>query len=110
LLKRFDDRYDGFLYGAIHSAWTGYFSARASAVFYPEGGHPQEELLLAVLKRAQSDIPAARLAYRFDGDMDKLLAVAMPRIEDVLRFSGTVLGHSDGLEQSILDNQIVTQC
>lgn len=107
LLRRFDDRYDGFLYGAIHSAWTGYFSARASAVFYPEGGLPHEELLLAVLKRARSDIPSARLAYRFDGDMDKLLAVAMPRIEDVLRFSGTVLDHSDGLEQSILDNQIL---
>src|SRR4029079_8710170 len=27
LLKRFEDRYDGFLYGAIHSAWTSYFSA-----------------------------------------------------------------------------------
>lgn len=26
----------------------------------------------------------------------------MPRIEEVLKFSGTVLGHSDGLEQSIL--------
>lgn len=104
LLKRFDDRYDGFLYVAIHSAWTGYFSARASAVFCPEGGRPQEELLLAVLKRAQNDIPAARLAYRFDGDLDKLLAVAIPRIEDVLKFSGTDLGHSDGLEQSILDN------
>jgi hypothetical protein len=104
LLKRFDDRYDSFLYGAIHSAWTGYFSARASAAFCPEGGSPQEELLLAVLKRAQNDIPSARLAYRYDGDLDKLLAVAMPRIEDVLKFCGTVLGHSDGLEQSILDN------
>lgn len=107
LLKRFDDRYDGFLYGAIHSAWTGYFSSRASAGFYPEGGRSQEELLLAVLKRAQSDVPAARLAYRFDGDMDRLLAVAIPRIEDVLKFSGTVLGHSDGLEQSILDNPVL---
>lgn len=107
LLKRFDDRYDSFLYGAIHSAWTGYFSARASAVFCPEGGRPQEELLLAVLKRAQDDIPTARLAYRYDGDLDKLLAIAMPRIEDVLKFSGTVLGHSDGLEQSILDNPTV---
>lgn len=102
LLKRFDDRYDSFLYGAIHSAWTGYFSARASAVFCPEGGRPQEELLLAVLKRAQNDIPAARLAYRYDGDLDKLLSVAMLRIEEVLKFSGTVLGHSDGLEQSVL--------
>lgn len=104
LLKRFDDRYDSFLYGAIHSAWTGYFSSRASAMFHPEGGRPQQQLLLAVLKRARNDIPAARLAYRFDGDLDKLLAVAISRIEDVLRFSGTVLGHSDGLEQSVLDN------
>jgi hypothetical protein len=36
LLKKIEDRYDGFLYFAIHSAWTGYFSSRASAVFDPQ--------------------------------------------------------------------------
>lgn len=107
LLKGLDDRYDSFLYGAIHSAWTDYFSARASAVFCSERGRPREELLLAVLKRAQNDIPAARLAYRYDGDLDKLLSVAMPRIEAVLKFSGTVLGHSGGLEQSIIADPIL---
>jgi hypothetical protein len=103
LLKKIEDHYYGFLYSAIHSAWTGYFSSRASAVFDPQAGLAQQELLVSVLKRAQSDIPAARLAYRFHGDIDGLLKIVLPRIADVLRFSGKVLGHYDGLQQSFLD-------
>jgi hypothetical protein len=108
LLKPIDDRYDGFLYNCIHSAWTGYFTSRASAAFYPEGGLPQQELLLSVLKRAQDDIPAARLAYRFHGNIDKLLEIVMPRIADILRFSGSVLGHYGGLEKSFFDEPALT--
>jgi hypothetical protein len=108
LLKPIGDRYDGFLYKCIHSAWTGYLTARASAAFYPEGGLPQQELLLSVLKRAQSDIPAARLAYRFHGNIDRLLEIVMPRIADILRFSGSVLGHYDGLEKSFFDEPALT--
>jgi hypothetical protein len=108
LLKPIDDRYDRFLYGCIHSAWTGYFTARASAAFYPEGGRPQQELLLSVLKRAQNEIPAARLAYRFHGNMDTLLQTVMPRIADILRFSGSVLGHYDGRETSFFDDAALT--
>ena len=108
LLKRIEDRYNGFLYACIHSAWTGYFTSRASAAFYPEGGLPQQELLLSVLKRAQSDIPAARLAYRFHGNIDRLLEIVMPRIADILRFSGSVLGHYDGLEKSFFDEPTLT--
>jgi len=108
LLKRIDDPYDGFLYNCIHSAWTGYFTSRASAAFCPEGGLAQQELLLSVLKRARDDIPAARLAYRFHGEMDKLLEIVLPRIADVLRFSGSVLGHYDGLQQSFFEEPALT--
>ena len=107
LLRKFDERYDGFLYGAAHSAWTGYFSSRASAGLYAEAGAPQRELLSAVLHRASSDIPAARLAYQFHGNLDQFLEVVMPRIGDILQFCGTVLGHYDGLERSILDNSAI---
>jgi hypothetical protein len=108
LLKPIDDRYDRFLYNCIHSAWTGYFTARASAAFYPEGGLPQQELLLSVLKRAQNDVPAARLAYRSHGNIDGLLEIVIPRIADILRFSGSVLGHYDGLEKSFFDDAALT--
>jgi hypothetical protein len=103
LLNRIEDRYDSFLYSAIHAAWTGYFSSRMSAVFDPRAGLAQQELLISVLKRAQSDIPTARLAYRFHGDIDALLKIVLFRIADVLRFSGTVLGYYDGLQRSFLD-------
>jgi len=108
LLKPIEDQYDRFLYGCIHSAWTAYFTSRASAAFYEEGGLPQRELLLSVLKRAQSNIPAARLAYRFHGNIDELLGIVMPRIADILRFSGSVLGHYDGLEKSFFDDAALT--
>jgi hypothetical protein len=103
LLKKIEDPYDAFLYSAIHGAWTGYFSSRASAAFDPEAGLAQQNLLVSVLKRAQSDIPAARLAYRVHGDIDALLAIVLPRIADVLRFSGMVVGHYDGLQRPFLD-------
>lgn len=108
LLRPIEDQYDRFLYGCIHSAWTGYFTSRASAAFYGEGGLPQQQLLLSVLKRAQSDIPAARLAYRFHGNIDELLGIVVPRIADILRFSGSVLGHYDGLEKSFFDDPSLT--
>jgi hypothetical protein len=108
LLKPIEDPYDSFLYTCIHSAWTGYFTARASAAFYPEAGLAYQELLLSVLKRAQDDIPPARLAYRFHGKMDKLLEIVMSRIADILRFSGSVLGHFDGLENSSFDDPALT--
>lgn len=108
LLKPIDDRYDAFLYSCIHAAWTGYFTARASAAFYPEGGTGHQELLLSALKRAGDDVPDARLAYRFHGSIDKLLEITMPRIADILRFSGSVLGHYDGLEKSFFDDPTLT--
>src|SRR5712672_2227551 len=33
--------------------------------------------------------------------------VVMPRIADMLRFSGTVLGHYDGLDHSFLDDRVL---
>jgi hypothetical protein len=78
-----------------------------SARFNPGVGQGYREILVAALERAREAIPAATLAYRFDGDPDRLLQVALPRVSEILRFSGKVLGHCRGLDQMALDDQVL---
>ena len=108
LLNRLQDHYASFLYPFVEAAWEGYFTARASSSFNESADEGYAQLLLSVLKRAQLDIPAARYNYRFDGDLDRLLNVALSRIHDVLRFSGMVLGHRGGLSRPTLGDQNLT--
>jgi hypothetical protein len=105
LLSRFPDPYTAFLYPCTEAAWEGYFTCRASAPFKSDAGDSYVELLVSVLKRAQADIRAAKLTYHFNKDMNCLMSVVLPRINDILRFAGNVLGHSDGLSQSFTKNQ-----
>ena len=109
LLSRISDPYAAFLYPCIESAWEGYFTCRASATFKPDAGNGYVELLISALKRAQTDIGTAKQTYQFDKDMDRLMSIVLPRINDILRFSGSVLGHSDGLSQSFSQNQAIVE-
>jgi hypothetical protein len=97
--------YEAFLYPYVSSAWTAYFTSRASAAFNESMGEAYSEILVAVLKRARAEIPAARLEYRFDGDLDKLLHTVFPLIAEILRFSGKVLGHYSGIGRSAAENE-----
>jgi hypothetical protein len=105
LLSRLPDPYAAFLYPCTEAAWEGYFTCRASATFKSDAGDSYVELLVSVLRRAQADIRAAKLRYHLDKDMDRLMSVVLPRINDILRFAGNVLGHGDGLSQSFTQNQ-----
>lgn len=104
-----EDNYEAFLHPCVNAAWSGYFSSRASATFSPDIGQGYLEILRTVLNRARNEILPARLAYRFHGDIDELLAVALPRIEEVLRFSAKVLGHYDGLQREALDDKSLAE-
>ena len=103
-LSRIEDRLNGFLYPCVAESWTGYFGARASAIFHPTSEEACRSLVMSALQRAQEAIPTARLAYRFDGDLDKLLATAGPAIAALLKHLGTLLGHCDGLRRSAFEN------
>ncbi len=96
--------YEAFLYPYVSSAWTAYFTTRASAAFNESMGEAYSEILVAVLTHAQTNIPSARLEYRFDGDLDKLLHTVFPLIAEILRFSGKVLGHYSGIRRSTSEN------
>lgn len=104
-LSKIEDEYEGFLYPCIASAWTGYFAARASAVFNPPSGTAYRELALSALKRAEEGIPAARLSYRYDGDLSRLLGVVVPCLTALLNHLGLLLGHYDGIRQSPFEDQ-----
>jgi len=99
------DSLDAFLYPRIAEAWTGYCGSRASAIFDPGSETAYLELVMSALRRAQESIPAARLAYRFDGDLNKLLGVALPAVTALLKHVGNLLGHCDGLRHSPFENK-----
>lgn len=98
-----------FLYSHVEEAWSGYFSARISAAFYPEAESGYRDLLISALDAASADIPNARYDYRFHGNLDGLLELVSPRIRDILRFCGRVLGHNDGLGKGLLEDRELAQ-
>lgn len=100
LLQPIEDPLAGWLYGAVGAAVDSYTASHISAGF----GDAEElaggfrELLEQALNRMRETVLPARLAYRFDGDLDRLLTVAMPTIRHVLLFAADLLGHCAALD------------
>ncbi len=99
LLRPIPDALQGFLYGAVGAAIDGYIAAHFCADF----GDPEEmakvsrRLLAEALDRMRTIILPARLAYRYHGNLDELLALTMPLIRHVLSFAADLLGHCAAL-------------
>lgn len=106
-LRPLPDSYEAFLYPCIASAWSGYFAARASAIFNPDSETRYRQLVLDALKFAQNAIPPARHTYYLDHDMDKLMGVALPAITAFLNHIGQLLGHCDGLQRSAFEDELL---
>jgi Protein of unknown function (DUF4238) len=103
-LRRIEDEYVAYIYGHMSAAWTGYFASRTSARFERSIGNSYRDMLLKALLRAHEGIPRARLAYRFDGNLDRFLQLAISTVGAVMRYGGNLLGHCDGLGESPYDN------
>jgi len=94
-MQPIEDPFQAFLYPHLHSAIFAYLSAHVNAGF----GNPPDlltirrDLFLNALRVMVRATTAARLDYRFDGDLDSLLAIAMPRIGYTLQFAADLLGH-----------------
>jgi hypothetical protein len=97
---------DGFLYQWVGSALDGYIVARECACYAPDT-YPDEQrtLLVGTLNQAREAIPAARLDYRYHGNLDRLLDVAMPAVGYVLDFAAHLLGHCDAAHVSPFDTE-----
>lgn len=99
---------DRFLYPYIDGISSTYFACRVSAGVYPEAEAALHELLLFALEYLFTEIPKARLAYRTDGNLDKFLSIMMPAISRLLNRASAVLGHIDGLDRELLENDDVS--
>jgi hypothetical protein len=53
-----------------------------------------------VIAQTKDVILPARLAYRYDGDLDKLLNISCAEISKILNTTSQLLGHLAGLQQS----------
>ncbi len=94
-MKPISDPLHAFLYPSVHPAIFSYLTSHISAGF--GGPHHQvsakRELLITALSEMKSTSLAARLEYRYHGDLDRLLGTVMPRISYALQFAADLLGH-----------------
>jgi len=106
------DPLQGFLYPSLHPAIFGYLGSHVSAGFGnpPHHADVKRELLITALGEMKSAGLAARLEYRHHGDMDRLLAVVMPRISYALQFAADLLGHcaASGTDPFDCDGELTT--
>lgn len=105
LLKPLDDPWAAFFLTHIESVSSNYFSARSVAGINPELSGGYQELFRNALNSAFETIPLARLDYKSHLGLDAFLSVAMSRLSDVLAYGATVIGHCDGLGESLTDDE-----
>jgi hypothetical protein len=103
MLTPVENSFDMLRYRHVVNAWSGYFSARISAMLAPKMGEGYRTLLNAALKRASEEIPRLRLDYRFHGDVPRLLTPVLKHVTHVLNHAARLIGHYDGLEGAVLD-------
>lgn len=105
LLEPVADPWAAFFVRYVESVSSNYFVARSVAGINPELRSGYQELFRNALKSAFETIPAARLEYRHHGDLDAFLEITMPRLSDVLAHGAAVIGHCDGLEETLTDDE-----
>jgi hypothetical protein len=100
------DGYEGPLFLSVNNALDSYAASRVSSCFgdCDEIMRAHQQLLVSILALSQQKIPEARLAYRYDGDIPKLVEVTRPIVGHILSFSATLLGHADGTRRRPFDD------
>ncbi len=94
-MEPISDPLHGFLYPSVHPAIFGYLASHISAGIGDSQHHVsvKRELFITALGDLKSAGLAARLEYRYHGDLDRLLGIVMPRISYALQFAADLLGH-----------------
>ncbi len=99
------DGWEAWLYGYAYEAWTVYFAARLSAQYNPTAGSGYRDIFLAIFNRTQEDVPRERFAYRFHGDLDRFLKLAIAAVGGLIIYGATLIGHYDGIGESHYDDE-----
>ena len=96
LLRPIEGEFNGWLYANADAALHGYVSSCIAAVFgdQEEVAKAKRQLLADSINRMWDIVHKERLAYRYHGDLDRLLAVVLPAVRQVLIFAADLLGHS----------------
>jgi hypothetical protein len=105
LTSPIEDDWDAWLFNQMFKAFTAYYTARISAGLNPIISSGYRDILITVLERMQEAIPRERLAYRVHGDLHHFLEIAISSIGLMMTYAGTLLGHYDGLCESIFDDE-----
>ncbi len=111
-LKRRDERFPGtILQQQVHDyeeavfasvvevLWEEYAACRISAIFGDGQGAAYEECLIGALSAARDQAYAAIRAYRFHGDIRRVLEEAGRPLCEPLRMAAYLLGHLDGRQE-----------
>ena len=95
MLSPVEGKLDGWLYVHVDAALHAYVASRISAGFgdVQELFEAKSQLLAEGVNRMRDTVLQERLAYRYHGDLDKLLDITLPSIRHVLIFAADLLGH-----------------
>jgi len=105
LLKPITSVFNAQRFDCVNFAWSSYISSRLSASISRDSGNWYRDFLIKALGRATREIPEIRYAYRFHGDVPKLMEATYERIKPILSHAAKLIGHYDGLSESYFDNE-----
>ena len=96
MLSPIEREFDRWLYPHVDPGLHAYVASCIAAEFgrRQERVEAKRQFLAAAINRMREAVLKERLAYRYHGDLDKLLAVTLPSVRQALKFAGDLLGHS----------------
>lgn len=97
------DAYDGYLYMIANACWQEYAASRASAKLMPEQVKHYEETFVGHLPKARIAVDQAIAAYRYHGNVETLLNLAVENYGELLKYAGYLIGHLHGEPTSRAD-------
>lgn len=97
---RFGTRIDGYeraiLYQIAEICWDEYAACRISALFAAGQTEQHRDSLISVLAGARENATAAIKAYRWHGDIDRVMAEAGAPLQQPMKVAAYLLGGMDG--------------
>ncbi len=90
------DREEEFFAPIVESLWTEYAACRLSAVFGREQASAYEECFVGALEAARDEANTAIRAYRWHGDVNRVIEDAGRPLVEPLRLAAYLIGHIDG--------------
>ena len=96
LLRPIEGKFNGWLYANADAALYSYVASCIAAGFadQEEVTTAKRQLLADSINRMRDIVLKEKLIYLCHGDLDRLLAVVLPTVRQVLIFAADLLGHS----------------